>query len=45
MAALPLSVLISVAGLIRDRKKGYAVAGLVIGGLTCCMWGILTLCR
>lgn len=33
MMAPPLAAVLSIAGLIRDRRKGYAVAGLILSAL------------
>ena len=38
MVAPPLAVLASIVALLKDKSKGYAIAGLVIGGLTCSLW-------
>jgi len=44
MAAPPLALVFSVIGLVKDRKKGYATAGLVVGGLTCGLWALAFVC-
>ena len=38
IGAPPLALVVSGVGLSRDPSKKYAVAGLIIGGLTCCLW-------
>lgn len=44
MVAPPSALICSVVGLVKDRSKGYAIAGLVISGLTCALW-LLALLR
>ena len=35
MLAPPAALVASIVGVIMDRRKGYAIAGLVISGLAC----------
>lgn len=35
MLGPPVGLLVNLAALIVDRPKGYAIAGLIISGLTC----------
>ena len=37
MFGAPVALVVSIVGLIKDRPKGFAVAGLVISALTCCI--------
>ena len=45
MYAPPLAVILGIAGVIGDRCKVHAVAGIVVGGLTCLLWLLPALCR
>ena len=38
MFAPPLALVFGIIGVIKDASKKYAVAGLVISGLTCLLW-------
>jgi hypothetical protein len=38
MGAPPLALVVSAVGLAKDQSKKYAIAGLAISGLTCCLW-------
>ena len=44
MAGPPLAVVLSLIGLLMDYHKGFAIAGLVVGGLGCMLWLIPVLC-
>lgn len=45
MAGPPLALIFSIAGLVKDRSKKYAIAGLAISGLTCSLWLLALLWR
>ena len=45
MFASPLALITGIMGLRRDEPKKYAIAGLVIAGLTCSLWLLPVLCR
>lgn len=43
MAAPPLALVTSIVGLFTDKSKKYAIAGVVISVLTCCLIVLLLL--